>query len=245
MRIVVNHLTRMVPGFVCVAGIDERTGRHVRPMCNRAMIPLHWADAQVGPFQVGAIVELGTTRYKGSPPEVEDYHFHEQNLRQVERLDASSFWTVLEDHVSPRLQRVFGPDLQLDGSSCVMAIGRGLASLGCVTPTRIYELSINQRGGVRLVFDIGRATLDLSVSDLRYYRMDDATASWVPDQNRVASVSYALDTGVPCILSVGLTRAFQRTNSDERRHWLQVNNIHMLDDPLGDLELTATDESDR
>jgi hypothetical protein len=239
MKLVINHLTRMAPGFVCVAGIDTETGRHVRPICNRAMLPLRWAVDGHSPFQIGGIVDLGPVKFQGSPPEVEDYHFHEHILRRTGRLEAGGFWALLEGHTSTRLQHVFGPDLRLDGSSCVMAIGRGLASLGCVLPSCIHELSINERGGVRLVFDIGRAKLDLSVSDLRFYQLQAATATWVPDRNRVASAAYALDTGVPCILSVGLTRAFQRSNRDEKRHWLQVNNVHLQDDPLGDLKATV------
>jgi hypothetical protein len=32
MRIVVNHLTRMQPGYICVAGMERQGGRHVRPV---------------------------------------------------------------------------------------------------------------------------------------------------------------------------------------------------------------------
>jgi hypothetical protein len=32
MQIVINHLTRMQRGFMCVAGVDLATGRHVRPV---------------------------------------------------------------------------------------------------------------------------------------------------------------------------------------------------------------------
>ena len=32
MKIVVNHLTRMQPGYICVAGLDFQTNAHVRPV---------------------------------------------------------------------------------------------------------------------------------------------------------------------------------------------------------------------
>lgn len=32
MEIVINHLTRMGPGRICVAGIDIATKKHVRPI---------------------------------------------------------------------------------------------------------------------------------------------------------------------------------------------------------------------
>jgi hypothetical protein len=37
------------------------------------------------------------------------------------------------------------------------------------------------------------------------------------------------------ILSVGLTRPFRKWGDSEERHWLQVNNIHLEDDPLWQL----------
>jgi hypothetical protein len=38
---------------------------------------------------------------------------------------------------------------------------------------------------------------------------------------------------VPSILAVGLTRAYQKSPKGPTRHWLQLNNIHLQDDPLG------------
>jgi hypothetical protein len=37
------------------------------------------------------------------------------------------------------------------------------------------------------------------------------------------------------ILSVGLTRPWQKRGDDAERHWLQLNNIHLRDDPLWQL----------
>lgn len=36
-------------------------------------------------------------------------------------------------------------------------------------------------------------------------------------------------TGVPVILSLGLTRPWARPGDTVARHWLQVNNIHLQD----------------
>jgi hypothetical protein len=41
-----------------------------------------------------------------------------------------------------------------------------------------------------------------------------------------------IEAGVEVILSVGLTRAWRKQNDTAERHWLQVNNIHLKDDPL-------------
>ena len=236
MRIVVNHLTRMVPGFICVAGISVETNQHIRPVCNRVMLPLRWSTMYGGVFGIGNIVDLGPVRDRSDPPEIEDREFREQHLRCLDRLPADEFWSLLDEHHDTRLQRIFGPQLLLVDRSCTTDRGTGRASLGVIVPDRVERLYANARGGVRLAFDIGRAHLDLSVSDLRFYALDDDTATWMIDRNRLESVAYALETGVPAILSVGLTRAFKRNSSDTWRHWLQVNNIHLADDPLGDLE---------
>lgn len=236
MRIIVNHLTRMVPGFICVAGISVETNRHVRPVCNRVMLPLRWAATNGGVFGIGNVVDLGPVRDRAERPEVEDREFREQHLRCLDRLPPDAFWSLLNEHHDTRLQRIFGPELTLVGQSCTTDHGTGRASLGVIVPDRVERLYIGGHGGVRLAVDVGRAHLDLSVSDLRLYSMDDATAAWTVDRDRLASVSYALETRVPAILSVGLTRAFKRDGNDSARHWLQVNNIHLADDPLGDLE---------
>ena len=37
MQIIVNHLTRMRPGYMCVAGIDVASKRHIRPVLKRRL----------------------------------------------------------------------------------------------------------------------------------------------------------------------------------------------------------------
>jgi hypothetical protein len=48
----------------------------------------------------------------------------------------------------------------------------------------------------------------------------------------VQSVQKRLEAGVETILSVGLTRPWQKRGDDAERHWLQLNNIHLEDNPL-------------
>lgn len=236
MRIVINHLTRMVPGFICVAGISVEINQHIRPVCNRVMLPLRWSSIHGGVFGIGNVVDLGLVRDRSERPEVEDREFREQHLRYLDRLPPTNFWSLLDEHHDTRLQRIFGPELTLVGQSCTTDCGTGQASLGVIVADHLERLYLGSRGGVRLAFHIGRAHLDLSVSDLRFYAMDDGSTTWTVDQNRLESVAYALETGVPAILSVGLTRAFKRNSIDTSRHWLQVNNIHLANDPLGGLE---------
>ena len=73
MRIIVTDLTRMREGHICVAGIDLTTGERARPVGERLGAALLRTNG--GPFDVGAIVELGPCRPAGSAPEVEDVLF--------------------------------------------------------------------------------------------------------------------------------------------------------------------------
>jgi hypothetical protein len=245
VRIIVNHLTRMAPGFICVAGISVETNVHVRPVCARARLPMRWTSAQGGVFGIGNVIDLGPVRDRSAPPEIEDREFREHHLRLVDRLSPDAFWDLMHEHHSTRLQRILGPELKLVGHACTTDLGTGRASLGVITPDRIERLySGGRSGGVRLAFDVGRAHLDLSVSDLRFYAMDDASATWAVDRNWLESVAHALANGIPTILSVGLTRPFRRDGSDSARHWLQVNNIHLADDPLGDFQPRAPSPMD-
>ena len=90
---------------------------------------------------------------------------------------------------------------------------------------------VDHRGTVRLVLDYLMPSVDLSVTDLRLYEKDGRT----PRRDLVQSVQKRLEAGVETILSVGLTRPWQKRGDDAERHWLQLNNIHLEDNPLWQL----------
>jgi hypothetical protein len=79
-----------------------------------------------------------------------------------------------------------------------------------------------------MVLDYLTPSVDLSVTDLRLYERDHKT----PRRELVANVQRRLEAGVEVILSLGLTRPWRKQNDTAERHWLQVNNIHLKDDPL-------------
>jgi hypothetical protein len=87
---------------------------------------------------------------------------------------------------------------------------------------------VDHRGTVRMVLECLTPSVDLSVTDLRLYERDHKT----PRRDLVADVQRRIDAGVEVILSVGLTRPWRKQNDTAERHWLQVNNIHLQDDPL-------------
>jgi hypothetical protein len=68
VQIVVNHLTRMRGERICVAGIDMQTGEHVRPTTSAAApLTRRLLRSNGGPFEVGAVVDLGSARSGAAP----------------------------------------------------------------------------------------------------------------------------------------------------------------------------------
>ena len=62
MRIVVNHLTRMQPGYICVAGIDVQDNEHIRPVLGRERLTVGLLARNGGAFDMGRLVDLGSGR---------------------------------------------------------------------------------------------------------------------------------------------------------------------------------------
>jgi hypothetical protein len=82
----------------------------------------------------------------------------------------------------------------------------------------------------------GGRELDLSVADMRCYGQDHVT----PDLAMLADLQRRLAAGVPVLLRVGLTRPYSSNpDIDPPLHWLQVNNIHLADEPLWQLPGSA------
>jgi hypothetical protein len=233
MRIVVNHLTRMRYPRICVAGIDLESGEHVRPVA-WPHLPVDLAASHGGPLDIGAIVELGPTQQSGHPPEVEDRRFELRYLRRVESFAPERFWRLLDACALPRLQDIFGPDLTRRGATYATDQGIGAASLGCYSPAEPPHLYVDARSRLRLALFEGDHELHLPVTDLRFV---DATFSL--DLELVESVQARLKRCVQIILSVGLTRPYTPDDSAPRRHWLQVNNLNLADDPTWGLKPRA------
>ena len=231
MRILVNHLTRMQPGYFCAAGVDLETETHVRPVLRRGRLTTDLLSTNGGPFDIGAVLDLGPTANTGRAPELEDHRFDPADTRRLYDDNAGDYWDALERVARESLEDIFGPALELWDESGTVDVGEGHASLGCLKPEQQPWIYVDHRGTVRLVLDYLMPSVDLSVTDLRLYEGDGRT----PRRDLVQSVQKRLESGVETILSVGLTRPWQKRGDDEERHWLQLNNIHLKDDPLWQL----------
>ena len=244
MKIVITHLTRMQKGFICVAGVDLVTSQHVRPM-SRSQMRKEMLARYGGPFDIGNIVDLGWTKWIGAAPELEDYLFHRDEARSLGEMPAPALWNLLRSLARPRLQDIFGKDLQTHGCrACGVAVGHGVASLGCFLPAKRPRLVLQRRdpsggGRLRLQLEAGPHLFEVGLTDIRLYGADHVT----PDPEMVQRVSVRLQDGPELLLGVGLTRPFRPTPEEPALHWLQVNNLHFADDPCW--RLGRTDELDR
>lgn len=233
MRILVNHLTRMQPGYICVAGIEIETARHIRPVLAGRRLTTDLLRRNGGPFRFGAVVDLGGTRPFGKVPNVEDCLFDPRAAAEAYAPEPANVWEFLCDVSRLTLAAIFGNALARRGHSCAVDIGGGTASLGSLTPATPPRLELDGRGRIRLHLRDGAFTADLPVTDLRLYEPDQQTVRAA----LVARLGEWIATGERTVLGVGLTRPFQRDGDAEPRHWLQVNSITLEGAPVWNDEL--------
>jgi hypothetical protein len=224
MHIVINHLTRMQKGFMCVAGVDPDSGRHVRPVLSSQM-HTDMLACHGGPFELGYRVELGETKFVGKVPEIEDRQFEAAAARQLDRVPPDQFWQLLTDLAADSLSDVFGPDLERMGAaSCGVAEFHGLRSLGCywAHQPQIQVQRTADHARIRFDFVEGPHRYRVPVTDIRLYREDHVT----PDAAAVESWQAELGRCSRVLVSVGLSRAYKSSDEYPATHWLQINNLH-------------------
>jgi len=227
VRIVVNHLTRMMKGYICAAGIDPETQAHIRPVLPGMRLRTSVLDEQGGPFSMASLVDLGETHPCGNAPETEDVEFHLALASRVRTLSGEEFWKLLRSVSDSCLGDVFGSELEPVGHTLAIQEGKGVVSLGCLAPNRAPTLAIDRFDRIRALVADGESYYDLPVTDVRLYENDHQS----PRQRVVQDIGERLARGVPVIVSVGVTRPFAAREGEPALHWLQVNNLHLEDDP--------------
>lgn len=222
MRIIVNHLTRMQPGYICVAGINLANDQHIRPVL-RERLTTDLLALNGGPFDIASVVDLGQVRYCGYHPEVEDHYFTPQNVRSEGILSREQFWKRLQGIARSSITEIFGSEIKSYKNGCVVDVNAGIASLGFLIPTDAPKLFVNSYGSIRAIVSDGTFNIDLSVTDIRLYEADHKT----PKENLIMQINKRIQDHNPVILSVGLARPWRQRDDTVERHWLQVNNIHL------------------
>ena len=240
MRITINHLTKMSHPYIGVAGVDA-SGVHRRPVLattNGENVPLGRSllCSRRGPFQLGAVVDLGDVRSWRKPPEVENVRFDLERAGLVDVLDPREFWIRLEKSAGSSLRSIFGSTLEATPTKTGVFLtkGKGVASLG-VLKLRKAQLSIKcqwknklrerREPVLRCWFeDPDMGHLGLKVNDLRLWESDHDT----PATDAVNRIKSGLDN---CFVSFGLGRLWP-PQGVVSLWWLRVNNIFPRGDPL-------------
>ncbi len=231
MRIVINHLTRMEAPRICVAGIDPATGRHIRPITERDHpLTRSLLGAHGGPFDLGALVEIGNVTADPKRPETEDHLFWPARAKVMGRLSPNRYVELLHEHADDCLTAIFGDDLVRHDWNYAVEKGRGTVSLGVLRVRRRPDIEIDRYGKLRLRLNDEDKPAFLSVTDVRFVEADHKMVK----AELVSDVKARMRRGVEVLLMLGLARAFQRSEDDRERHWLQVNGICMTDRPLGE-----------
>jgi hypothetical protein len=216
---------------ICVAGIDPAAGRHLRPTTGRDHPLTRELLAQEGgPFALGALIELGEVTPDPQPPETEDHRFVSRRVQALGRVSPKRYLELLHEHAHDRLDAIFGEDLVRHGWNYAVDKDRGAASLGVLRVRRKPDIDVDKYGKLRLRLNYGRKPAFLSVTDVRFVAPDHKTIK----TDVVDDVRARMRRGVEVLLMLGLARAFQRSEDDSERHWLQVNGICMTDRPLAD-----------
>ena len=222
MQIVINHLTRMQPGLFCAAGLDLKTGMHIRPLIEGGL-HTDLLSREGGPFALGAILDLGPTKFIGRVPEIEDRLCERANLKLVGEMDSNVFRQSLEASAKVSLTEIFGASLRRAGSTRTIAENSGLFSLGCCWVDHCKLTIVQREGGPRLKLmwrDQGDELLT-AVADIRLFESDHRTLNMAT----IELANTQLATQERILLSVGLSRPYRKTEDEAPMHWLQVNNI--------------------
>lgn len=240
MQLLINHLTRMQPGWICAAGIDLASGRHIRPVAGHGL-PNSLLHRNGGPLALGVVVDLGPSEFCGTVPEIEDRRFDIENLSAVEQYSPMKLHQACQQVAAGSLRNIFSDDLEwlhhqpsvrkensgwgatdCWGTAAVMQ-HRGIRSLGCywACESQLLIVDKEKRRRVRMRFREGKLAFDVPVTDYRLYLADQVT----PDEAAVQMLASRITRQAPTLVAIGLSRAYRHSETQPARHWLQINNV--------------------
>ncbi|MDX1927941.1 MAG: hypothetical protein SFV81_15560 [Pirellulaceae bacterium] len=197
---------------------------HIRPISQRPL-SLQLLRCHGGPLELGRVLDLGTSSFAGSVPEIEDRMSDPSSWSAGARYSSQQLFDVIATVASDSLTEIFGPDLQPHGGrTFVVAEQRGIRSLGCfwAEKQRIEVDSMSKK--ITFVCSYQPFTLRLPITDIGLYAADHVSV----DEAAVAAANEKIKACQRVLVSVGLSRAYRKSNDQPAYHWLQVNNVHSL-----------------
>lgn len=225
MQLLINHLTRMQPGYICAAGIELKTGLHVRPVVAGGLTT-SLLTSSGGTIQLGVTLDLGPTKFVGKTPEIEDREFDPSLIQVVEPVNRTKMIEHCARVAKTKLAEIFTTEISKNGSTYALTAHAGLYSLGCywaISPKlEILSDFAGQTQRLKLAWRDEDQELSVGVADIRFYEADHRSLQ----RDRVAEAQAWLANSAYVLLSLGLSRPYRRSEKDQALHWLQVNNIH-------------------
>lgn len=222
----------MSAGRICVAGVDIATAKHVRPVLNDAL-PAALLERNGGPFDVGNVVDVGNPIHCPLSPKFEDYCFEQSRAKKVGIANADHYWQLLLNISKDELSEIFGDQLVItDTEKAYLPQNSGSASLGCLIPLVPPEIFVDWeklRVRVKTKFSGNVVSLCLSLTDIRLYQADHAT----PRLDLLEDLNRRMARG-KVVLGVGVGHPV-KFDPYPSAHWLQVNAIHLEDNPIWQL----------
>jgi hypothetical protein len=230
--VVVTDLTRMRDAHICIAGIDLATGQRVRPKLAGVSVPEVVARHYGGTVRLGSVLRFVNPWIVPAVPEIEDVIVPLDELVEQSRMAPGEFSSLVAAGSGRVVDQIEG--LTRGASSMTVPEGSGRGSLAIAPCRPAFRLSVNRRGRVRAQLD---AALNVSATDLRLY--DGA----VPNGAAVSELARRSRDTRRVVLGVGLTRPFSPDGESPPVHWLQLNTVHLLDDPYWEPSVTRPGSS--
>ncbi len=226
--IIVTDLTRFSnPAIVCLAGVDRRDGRCIRPV--PYLTPATCRELRLAPGVVLAGSFVPALDAQG--PHQEDYWY--MDLRAAGTCTPSDFRTALRRGLFPSVGQGF--EVQLPHRQKHVPLGhpvrRSIITIS-VAPARIAVVANPDKPEqikVHFVDGAGRNFTSMSLTDLTFHSQATARRA----ANHLTALNARIQSQQEVLLRVGLSRDY--TAPDGRRgYWLQVNGVYAFPDfPTG------------
>jgi hypothetical protein len=179
-------------------------------------------------FTLGAVVNLTGTSNSKAAHHGDEHVVTYVTASKVAQLHPLDVWRTLGDIAKPTLSSIFGESVKFESQRYVIEKYRVRHGLGCL---RIMHKATLYKGyrQARLRWLCDGRIVDCPVTDTRLY-----DRAGVACERQIARLDRRIKEGEALIVTVGLSRGFRRPGGRREYHWIQINNLYLETDPLGD-----------
>jgi hypothetical protein len=241
-EIIITDVTRMRNDRVCLAGVD-RKGKCIRPLLPypEFLREHHLYDIDSVVIRPRAVVNLFLEPDPDPElPHSEDYFWKNQNQMEFLRQPDEKVWhMVLQRTASESVASMFGALIR---KNKYVAPGDGVCSLGTLKPASLdklgyYQLEFNgvktDKFTLNFTDSTGEVFKQIPITDLslRYY-VKHLQHSMDYGPRRIRAYLERQFAQSKVWLRLGLTRPFQKSDSDRKWCYIQVTGVYTFPDYL-------------